>query len=190
MQGSLTLNEDGGVIINLDHAVWKWIRSGNRYPGNITDKFDVVGLLTAKNLYIRLQDTQLRTLPNLSNNGGTTLGSYVILLSTLIVPGQQRSSYIKRLTIPLGELWPWLNRPMAKLSRHNTKTVVHYPLDINDEFKIKNGSVSVHTRTNVPHDMAKRNVAVQQEGWIDFQFDVPISLTEAKDIYRICSPPI
>lgn len=183
MQGSLTTNEDGGSAINLDMAEWTWRRADKPFPVFMTDKFDVAGFLPAQNLYVWLQDAQLRSLPGLSAGGGTKLGSYVTLLSTSPVSGQGISSCIKRLMIPLGGLWPWLDRPMPKASLTDTHIEIQYPLDVNDEFKLRNGSVTVRTGTSIPHDLAKRTITVQQQGWLDFEFEPPLSLVEAKDIY-------
>ncbi|MDD2704760.1 MAG: hypothetical protein PHU07_05430 [Acidocella sp.] len=183
MQGSLTTNEDGGVTINLDMAEWTWRRADKPFPSFMTDKFDVAGFLPAQNLYVWLQDAQLRSLPGLSTGGGTKLGSYVTLFSTSPVSGQGISSCIKRLMIPLGGLWPWLDRPMPKTSLTDTRIETHYPLDINDEFELRNGSVTVRTGTSIPQDFGTRTISVKQQGWLDFEFETPISLAEAKDIY-------
>ena len=184
MQGLLTINEDGGGTIDLDMAEWSWKRGDNLFPATMADKFNVAGFLPARNLYVWLHDAQLRTPPGLSTGGGTRLGSYCTLFYTAPVMGQEITPLIKKMTIPLGVLWPWLQYPMPRISRTDTKIEILYQPDMKDEFALKNGSLAVRIGTSISQDMAKRTIAPQQQAWLDFEFDRPLSLSESKDFFQ------
>lgn len=184
MEGLLTINEDGGGTIDLDMAEWSWKREGKPFPAFMADKFNVAGFLPAQRLYVWLQDAQLRTPPRLSTGGATKLGSYLTLFYTAPVSGSGRAPSIKKMTIPLGVLWPWLQYPMPRISTTDTKIEILYKLDMKDEFKLKNGSLAVRIGTSISHDMAKRMIVPQQQAWLDFEFDRPFSLPESNDFFH------
>jgi hypothetical protein len=182
-QGLLTINEDGGSTIDLDMAEWSWKREAKPFPASMADKFNVVGFLPAQSLYVWLQDAQLRSPPGLSTGGGTRLSSYLTLFYTAPVSGPGMGPSIKKMTIPLGVLWPWLQYPMPRISQTDTKIEILYQLDMKDEFKLSNGSLAVRIRTSISQDIVKRTISPKQQAWLDFEFDRPLSLTESKDFF-------
>lgn len=183
MEGLLTINEDGGGTIDLDMAEWIWKREGKPFPAFMADKFNAVGFLPARKLYVWLQDAQLRTPPGLSAGGGTRLGSYLTLFYTSPVSGPEVAPAIKKMTIPLGVLWPWLQYPMPKISRTDSTIEILYQPDMKDEFKLSNGSLAVRIGTSISQDIAKRTITPQQQAWLDFEFNRPLSLVESKDFF-------